>query len=273
MVEIERNTEQIIPRYDLDDRDLQALNTELVGLVEERLGDEGDVAAVWISPDNSLANAVRTIEKRAFPEIEDVMRDYESQSMFLALVDTRDELDRIAHIFRVSGASVVGDTVVASAQVEPERTDIVLVDDIIHSNQGLTAQGFFEYYTQKGYDLSKCISVETNLKVESSQKYNGLPLSQVGYLALFKLMEARGIREGEAAVFAHLNDDAVNSLQFAGLEFGPIAGMDYLKTPTVKEDGTTDFDDHYTPVEIPTNRNNLEIFTTLSALAAPQIYI
>ncbi|MEK9195966.1 MAG: hypothetical protein AAB914_01220, partial [Patescibacteria group bacterium] len=217
----------------------------------------------------------RTLEKQTFPEIEDVMRDYEEESTFLALVDTRQQANRIAHAFRISGASSSSDgSVVANSVSNDNSTGIVLIDDIINSGQDFRINDFRDYYSSRGFDLSKCISVETNWIVgEKSEKFNGLPLPQLGYLALFRLIEARGLNEGDAVLFAHANRVATISLAMSGVEYEPIAGREDLKTPTVKPDGTLSFDDHYKPVAIPASSQNLEVFKQLSTFAAPQIFI
>lgn len=266
---------QALPDYDISAEALADGQQQLVAKAYEQFGEREDLFAIWIRPSHPLANVVRTLEKQTFPEIEDVMDGYEDQSMFLAVVDTRDNANRIAHAFRISGASLdTSGSVVANAEFSEGRTNIVLIDDIIQSEQGLSSQDFEDYYKNKGMDLSKCLSVETNWRVgEKSPKYNDLPLSQIGYLSLFKLIEARGVTDGEAAVFAHLNSDAIHSLQATGIEYEPIAGRADLKTPTVEPDGSRSFDDHYQPVCIPATPTNLGVFEQLSAFAAPQMYL
>src|SRR5690606_22973665 len=116
---------------------------------------------------------------------------------------------------------------------------------------------------------------ETNLrrKGEKPENYNGLPLSQVGYISLFKLVESKGLSVGEAAIFAHLNKAAIVSLQAVGAEYEPIAGREDLKTPTILADGSKDFDFDYKPVAIPATPQNLKVFGELTPFAAPQMAI
>lgn len=266
-----------VPRYNLSELEIANGESELSRIVQEQFGEKQDVYALWIDSRHPLSNVVRSIElQEYFDEIEDVMRDYEDQSMFLTLYDTRGERGRIAHIFRISGAGLDDEKgVIAQHERDANRTGIVLIDDIINSGQNFTAQDFYDYYDKIGLDVDRCISVETNLKRKAveTDKYNGLPLSQIGYISLFKLVEARGLAVGEAAVFAHLNSAAIISLQAVGMEYEPIAGRDDLKTPTVNKDGSTDFDEGYKPVAIPATTKNMQIFHDLSAFSAPQVYV
>jgi hypothetical protein len=125
-----------------------------------------------------------------------------------------------------------------------------------------------------GMDLNKCVSVETNFRVgEKVERYNGLPLTQIGYIALFKLVEHMGIKDGDAAVFAALNKDATNSLSFMGATFEPLAGRQDLRTPSTDDDGNPCFDDDYKLVCIPASPTNLEVFGKLEGFAAPQLYV
>lgn len=263
------------PNYYLSPEELGQLQEDLVKEVEAVYGKKEDVYAVWIEPHHRLADLVRTQEAKIFPEIPEVMEDYEDQSMFLALLDTRDGLNHVVHAFRISGTGLK-DKVLEGAAVEvadENKTGIPLVDDILDSGQDITAQEIKEYYQEHGIKLAKCLSVETNFRIEKVARYNDLPVSQAGYIALFQLAEKQDVSNGDSAIFAHLNTDAINSLSMVGIEYTPIAGRQDLKTPTVGKDGSKDFDDHYSPVAIPASQKNLDIFGQLVPFAAPSLYV
>lgn len=198
------------------------------------------------------------------------MKPYESQSAFLGIVDTRDSRDRIIHAFRVT--SILLDISPYSPKDTRRVRETSLLQDLIESNQGLTAQGCREFYEKMGIDLDKCLSVETNFRIgDKAPEFNGLPISQAGYIAVFQFFKQQGGLTGDkpGAIFAHLNRSAIFSLAAVGLEYRNIVARQDLKTPTV---GPIKFDPDYSPVEIPPTDKNIEIFEALSAFATPNIY-
>lgn len=230
--------------------------------------DPKTINAVWISQDTPYANLIRTLEAERFPEMPSVMEHFEDQSKFLALVDVREESRGIVHAFRLTSK------VLTQSQEDVEDSDsneigIALVDDLIDSGQGLTVDEVHEYYSSRGVDLSRCIAVESNFRVKKSETETGLRVSDLGYIALFQVIEKSGVADGRAAVFAHLNEPAVHSLGAIGLEYEPVAGREDLKTPTIDTDGTLGFDHKYSPVSIPTTPNNVKVFNDMALFAAP----
>ena len=265
-----------VVRHDLDPTEMAQGEQQLIDMSREKLEGQEGVVAVWISPQNPLANVVRTHEAHKMPEFPAVMADYEMSSMFLALMDTRDGADRMVHAFRVTGAARDEEgNVGVNPEIRQDKTGIVLKDDVIESDQGLTIQDFYDYYTAKGVDLKRTMSVESNFRIGEKKvpRYNGLPMSNVGYLALFNLIESRGGEEGEAVIFAALNRLARVSLSQAGVEYEPLVGREDLRTPSVDDEGNPTFDDNFQLVGITESRQNMEAFTAILPFAAPQIYI
>lgn len=123
-----------------------------------------------------------------------------------------------------------------------------------------------QYYTERGVDIADCVSVETNFKVKKAEHYNGLPMSQVGYVAIFNQLE-EALQANPLFVFASVNSQAVQSFALVGLEYEPIAGRSDLRIP-VSED---EFDDDYTGVAIPSTPKNLEVFKSLTPLGAQSV--
>jgi hypothetical protein len=150
-----------------------------------------------------------------------------------------------------------------------------MVDEIIDSGQNFTAKDFYTYYPKHGVDLAHCMGVETNFVIgEYPEKYNGLSSAQVGYLALFKLLEDKGMTAADGGVFANINIDSINSFARLGLEYSPFVGRTDLKTPTVNDQGEPDFDPKYQPVFVPADEHNSAIFAELHLIAgAPQLYL
>jgi hypothetical protein len=243
--------------------DVVAMEQALLAAVD-RQRDEPGLVAVWLEHDSPHAELVRAVEAGIFPEVPELMLPFEDQCFFLALVDTRPDVRRLMHAFRLSSRR-------GSAPHGPETTGIVLVDDLIASGQGLTAAEVVAHFEGAGTDLDKCISVETNFRVGGKVKVrpeDGLPISQLGYVALFRSLERFGVTGSEGAVFAHLNKVAVVSLKMVGVEYFPFAGRADLRTPTVGHDG---FDPHYKPVTMPTTPKNVRVFGELLAFAAPEL--
>lgn len=253
--------------YNLTEAQFKELEERLLAKVDAE-SDQQAVHAVWMRHDSEFASLVRTLESAQFPEIADVMEPFENQSVFLALVDNRPDATRIVHAFRLTSLGLAGMEI-----PEGDTTGVALLDDIADSEQGVTASQIKRYYEEKEIDLTKCVSVETNFRVgEKVATETGLPVSQLGYLAIFRALERMGIEENKSAVFAHLNVPAVSSLSAVGIEWNPIVGRDQLKTPTVDEDGSKGFDIKYTPVEIPGTARNMQVFRDLMPFAAPEVY-
>jgi len=255
------------PDYYLSQEQFDTQQADLIAKVEAQQPEPG-IYSAWLDPRHPDANLVRTLEAQIFPEIPEIMEPFEDQCVFLTLIDTRPDAKRIIHAFRLSwpGSDRNAHT---GASIGPE--DIVLLKDIIDSDQGLSAEDLRAYYEAKGVDFAKSMSVETNFRVgEKVEPINGLPVAQLGYIAIFQGMNSQQDIADKAVIFAHLNRPAVASLGAVGIEYEPIAGRADLQTPTV---GDEKFDNKYSPVCIPASAKNLEIFSNLTPFAAPQVEV
>jgi hypothetical protein len=192
----------IKPRYDLTNDEIKQYENEIAGIINEQLcEDHLGVCAVWIDSSSKYADIIRTYEKSFVDDINEIMVDHESRSLFLAIVDMRGSSPRVARVSRLSCPPASEDATVGEG-----KTGIALVDDVIDSGQGLDATEFHEFYKDKGVDLTRCLSVETNKKVFRAEHYKGLPLAQIGYLAIFHKLEQ--LRAGEPSyIFAAVNSE------------------------------------------------------------------
>lgn len=265
----------LLPRYDLSEAELLAREASLIDEVNDRFEGKEDLYAVWVKPQSEYADILRTQESYYWPSMDEIMADHETSSLFLALVDTRNDRNEVVHGFRVTGNLAFGVSGVSKEgdSLDESSTGIVLIDDIVNSNQNFTVEEFREYYDSRGFDVSKFISVETNFNrpglTNRVERYNGLPATQVGYLSLFQLCDKEGLSVNETAIFASLNDEAITSLGLMGAEYEALAGRNDLMTPI--ENG--EFDPEYKPVAIPATEVNLNIFREIAVFAAPTITI
>jgi hypothetical protein len=243
----------------LSEVEFEGTEMKFVGELRER-GFADDVVCVWLTADEEYANLVRTLEARTFPELPELMADYEHVSVFGALVDPRGE-GRIAHGFRLSTAASNPE-----APVSRSGLGMPLVDDLFDSGQGLDPAVFIRYYQEAGVDLTKCISVETNFVVGSRTKSNnGQATPVLAYLSMFSILENIGVETGNACIFTHLNRPASISLGAMGVEYGPIAGRQDLQTPTV-----VGFDSRYRPYSIEATPTNIAVLQRGSQFAPVQ---
>jgi hypothetical protein len=235
----------------------QQLEPQLVDEVAAQTQHDGVVAA-WISPLHAHSELVRVLEADVFPEVPDIMRPYELACDFLALVDTRPNAARVVHAFRLSSSSGL------SSVLARDHVGTVLIDDLVASNQGLDHGVIADYYAERGIDLHKSLSIETNFRVgERTETETGLPPAQVGYLAIYQ----RIVREDIQVLFAHLNEPAIRSLDGVGVGWEPIAGRSDVRTPTV---GGT-FDEEYRPVAILVNPENSAVLESLADFMPPEV--
>lgn len=240
------------------------LQAELVGEIRE-LGGQDAVYTVWMDSRGKYSNLIRTLETEIFPEMPDVMDDYEDDCMFLALVDTRADEERVVHAFRLS----------VPTEDRKDGLQIALLDDLVTSGQALTEKSLVDYYQERNISLNtQAVSVESNFRIDNKanperrvEVEGGIRVSDLGYIALFtRLVEDRGAK----VVFAHLNSDAIRSLSAIGVVDEPIAEHPELETPTVngEEHG---FDEKYRPVALMATPENKAVFQNLSLFAAPSV--
>lgn len=249
-------------RYDLPAEDLAARGDELVGRVRAGAGEAAPVGVAWIAPDHALADVVRTLEARWFPDIAGFTSpDVEARCRFLVVVDLAEPAS-IAHVMRTSSRGRGPDPA-------PGTVGIPMADEVVEANEGITADDVVAHYRDRDVDLRRCQAVETNIRVSRSPAApTGLRWSDHAYIAVFRDV-MRG-PEGERGVFAHLNAAAVRSLSAIGITHEPFAGQEGLRSPAAQE-GT--FDDRYAPAFIPSTPANVGVFRDLEALAAPEVRV
>ncbi len=263
----ELSTSPHAPDYDLRSRDLESLQEELVEKILATRRAE-TICTVWLPGTSPYANVVRTVEQKVFPQIPALMRSVERECLFLGLVDVRAENRRLVHAFRLCGRVLGAPTII---DLTDNGFGIALLDDLVRSGQ-ITGAEIRQYYDSRAVDLGKCLSVETNFRVGDRVEWGGLRVSDLGYIAVFQVLDRLGIKD-DAAIFAHLNPPAIASLGHVGVQYSAIAGRDDLRTPTIDEDGNQSVDASYTPVEIPLSVENLNVFDGLYAFAVPVVEI
>lgn len=228
----------------------------LVAEVAARAPDE-PVAAAWVPSSHPMADVVRALERRVFPDIDAFMTaEVEARSRFLAVADLSGT-GQIVHAFRVTSPRYgpPPDTAVTSG--------IPMVDEVIEVNPGTSLDRVRAHYADREVDLARCIAVETNFRIERGASPSGLRWSDVGYIAIFLEVMRGSAERGRRGVFAHLNSSAVHSLTAVGVEPEPFAGDPSLHSPASAEG---EVDDSYAPSFIPDTEVNVSVFEALAPL-------
>lgn len=254
-------------RYDLSEAEVSASEREIVSAARERYGR--GVTAVWIRPDSVHANTMRTIEAGIFPEMPNIMADYETQSAFLAVVDTRKSAGE--------GRLIRGTRITSPKFVSGSEDDLdaglktAMVDGIVASGQ-LTAEEIKSFYSEGDVDLTSSFSVESNFRIgERAKRVRGVPLAHLAYLALVKYGLSQSSESGpKPAILAHANAATEKSFSRLGVENRPFAGRADLRTPG-EEIGT--FDDKYRPVVYPYSPKNRRAMKRLMRFALPNMQV
>lgn len=256
---VEQTQEISQPRYDLSKEELAQLESSLVSQIKESHGD-GVIVPVLISPESRFANIVRTYEAEYFPEVKELPAEVESNTVFLALVDTRDGIDRVVHATTLSGFDIDGAPNTEADVAEEQSTGFIVTDDLV-SMGNFTPAEFKEYYISRGYDLQKCLSVETNFIVgERPPLFNGLRTADVAYLAVFQMFMTRNPEVGRAAIFSSINHASTQSFARVGVQCLPLMGRNDLVTSESMQ-GL-----EYKPVAIPYNDTSRHLFDNIAAL-------
>ncbi len=210
-----------LPRYDLNEQELNQLEGELIDEVKSQFPQES-IYTAWIYPTNKYANIVRNYEAGFFPEVSQVNEDTEAHTLFLALIDTRDSANRVIHAATITGVDRPEDE---------SETGFFTVDSLIEKGN-FTAEEFRDYYGEKQIDLNKCLAIETNFRIgEKVEKFRGLGSADLVYLTIFKTMEKADAQFGKAGFFATINSLQIHSLQRLGINCEPLMGRTDLITP------------------------------------------
>lgn len=236
--------------YHLPEVQVRALERELVSAIKTEYSTP-DVYAAWIAPDHRFADAIRTLEARQFPEMPDLVNEtVEKRSVFMVLVDTRNDEDRIIHCTRLSGLNM------QSGAQEPgaESSGFIVIDEAIGKNE-LTLEGFHTFCEQNHLDATSSISVETNFRVgEKVPERDGLRMSDIGYVTFFRKILEKGGEIDHAGVFASINVGTRKSLGAIGVKSILIP----VETSTQKAE-----DEAYELVAIPASAETSRILTEL----------
>lgn len=226
-----------------------------------------DIVAVWLATHTPLANVVRTLEARIFPEVPNLATENaENKSLFLALVDTREGAERIVHCTRLTGASAE-----SNQDTDSNTTGLIGIDEVIGSDQNFSARDFYDYYEKDGTNITSCLSVETNFRVgERVGTNNGLRISDLGYVAVFNMLERGGAEVDKSYIFAFFNEGTIKSLSAIGIVAEPLAGRGDLKAPS---DEAGKFDKHYKPAAIKGTQQSLAAIRAIQPYAAPELVI
>jgi GNAT superfamily N-acetyltransferase len=260
-------------RYDLTPEQIEYEEKKLVNEVRERVGDKQGVWGVWLPAKMPAANMIRTWETEYFPELPDVVNDeVENDSLFYALVDTREDEGRIIHAARITGVGHEPfsnkDEVSKIQNSQHTETPFAGMNELISAGV-FTADEFYTYYQSKGIDLTKCVAVETNFRVgKKAERFNGLSGAEIAYLAFFRLVEKKQPGFDQGGVFASINRASLISFKRVGLDYEPILGRDDLRYPAPDGNGK----DFYTPVLLPYRQKNIELFGSIGSLTPNELY-
>lgn len=254
-------SDRVSPRYDLKPEEIGEIETELL-FAANKLTTDGGIVATWISPWHNYSNLLRSYEAVNFPEVVELPEDIEDRSLFLALVDTRDGVERVVHSTTVSG--ILGRK--AGDEIEDEEgvhitSGFIVIDDLVEMGN-FTNEEFWDYYNERGIDLEHSMSVETNFRVgDRVESYSGLSTSDIAYLSLFRLLKRRANSLNTAVVFANINGKSIHSFERVGIVCEPLMGRSNLVTSESMQG--LDFK----PVAIP---SNAKIFDQIN-LDVPEI--
>jgi hypothetical protein len=261
----QKNLNYTRPRYDLNPEELKLLESELVESVKAA-GLTGQVVATWISPRHKFANVIRNYEAKYFPEVADLDDTTEDETLFLALVDTREGSDRVVHAATISSGTALNNPEARSddRHGDEEHTGFYSIDDLIDMGN-FTKEEFVDYYTSRGIDLSKCIAVETIFRIGDKVKgFNGLRIADLTYLMIMKMFMAGQPEINKSGIFANINRATAISFKWAKLNYQPLMGRRDLKT----SDSLRGLD--FTPIIIPFDDNNHPIFEKIET-AIPEL--
>lgn len=228
----EQMSDRSSSRYDLDNDELEQLGARMVEYVEENVQSDG-IVSLWIDPAHQFADFVRTHEASYFPEVADVTNEDESNTVFIALIDTREGVKRVVHGVTVMFPRFMqeGLSVAENADLNGvETTGFYTIDSLIDRGN-FTADEFAQYYTDKGVDLAQCFSVETNFRIgERPELIDGLKPADVVYISLFERIMKKKPPVGQVTMFATVNRSQIQSFERAGLQYEPIMGRTDLDT-------------------------------------------
>ncbi len=205
--------------YNLSPVEYRRVESQLVASVKAQ-NDKPDVYAAWIAPSHPYANALRTQEANYFPEIPQLVDDsIEEQSLFYALIDTRNGEDRIIHGARLSGLALSPEG--EEPTVNQETPGFIVINELMHSGR-ITEEEFATYCEHNRITITDSFSVETNFRVgDRAPHRNGVRIPDIAYIAFNGILEESGFRD-TGRVFASINRASRVSFRTAGMEYAEI---------------------------------------------------
>ncbi len=250
-------TEDREVRYDLDQSEMESFETELITAIADQAVSL-EIAAAWIRPFSRYANLMRSIEATFFPEAQEVSMEDEERSIFFALIDFRLK-PRITFGSTICGARVPGDSLLATpSEVNGDSSGFIFIDQLIRIGN-FTLEEFDSYISGLGLNPKHCLSVESTYRIgELADKWHGLSLTEVAYWAFFRSVRRNGGAIGTAAIFASINEPAMDSFRRFGLHFEPLMGRTDLVTPE-EELGKT-----FIPIVMTYDQYADDLFSTIS---------
>jgi hypothetical protein len=252
--------EHMDPDYNLSPDEQKQLENILVEQVFS-IHPAEEICAAWINPYNPLSNVVRTYEASVFPEAADFPPAAESSILLLALVNTRPEVRRIIH-----GATVMGPGLNPKDKIaEADSTGFYTIDSLIRLGN-FSRSEFYNYYAEKGIDVSKWITVESNYRIgDKVELSSGIRAAAFAYLAMFRLVSSRAAPNPEAGgVIASINTGTRKSFTAVGIEFEPLMG----RTDLITEEEDPD----YQPAAIPTSPHNAAVFEQMGTVLPTTLF-
>ncbi|HTO01712.1 MAG TPA: hypothetical protein VL068_13665 [Microthrixaceae bacterium] len=189
-----------------------------------------DVVAVVVPADDPLFRQVESVEAQVFPETPELFDVPDADDLFQFLLIVKG--GEACHAVRLSAPGLVRG-----------RSDLVpfFVTDLVESGE-ISRDDFDGHYHELGVKLERTFSVETNFRM--GPHLEPIRSADLAYLSLFAIED----RFGADALFAHLNEPAITSLDRVGIHWKPVAGRPELKTPTLGSDGERTFDPDYQPI-------------------------
>lgn len=221
----------------------------LTGDLAERFGT--GTVAIFLGLDHPFTQQLIDLETTFFPEAPALFDVTNADVLFKFLVICSE--GSVRHVVRISAPAVSGG----------EGLVPFFVSDLVGTDPDLDMADAVAYYEALDLGLDQLISVETQFRL--GDQMEPIRSADLAYMTLFRLVEDQGLR----GVVAHLNAPAIKSFARVGMNWHPFAGRVDLRTPTVKEDGSTGFDEDYFPVCIPYDGNE-DLLQGLGA-AAPDV--
>lgn len=256
-------THNVAPRYDLSHEELRELES---GIVEKAKTAKGiglpGLTAVWIEGNSEHANFMRTHENEMFPEdhVPDLFADHEESSKFLALVDTRGGRNRVIRGTRFTTPRVAE---------EGGASKMAMIEGMVESGQ-VTEEEFTEYYRKRGVDVNECLSIETNFRIGDRvpRALGFIPAASLAYFTAYNYA-VRGDRSSRnVAIFAHINQASVNSLEHLGVDTEPLMDDEALWTPDASK---KDRDLRFDPVALLNTPRTARTMKRLAAFAPREV--